>query len=359
VDPRARVGSTIGDRFRLLSIIGAGGMSCVYEAMDAQRSQRVAVKVLHTSSLDDPQSLEGLRHEASLVTAIGHPNICPVYELCTTGDGCPFLVMERLVGETLADRLARAGSLDIWELAPILDDVLSALGAAHQRGVVHQDLKPHNIFIAQGGDVQGPTCKLLDFGIATWMATSDGAVPGRVSGSGWVVGTPYYMAPEQARGDGSLDQRVDLWSTAVMAYEALAGRRPFVASNYHALMVQILTSHPRPLLRLRPTLPSEIAVLIDRGLAKAREDRFQTAAEFQQAVDEVMQICLDDDMHRPTLIMRRGTPKAPRAAFDDEATLVAPEMARPCPEERADGTVAGDPDEDTATTLVVPQPSRR
>ena len=231
------IGRVIDNKYEVRSVLGAGGMSSVYEALHARLNRVVALKVLHSSTAGDEEALGRLRHEAQVVAAIGHVGICEVYDLGRTDDGCPYLVMERLVGETLGARIGREAPMPFLEVAPILKQALGALGAAHAKGVLHRDLKPENIFLE---DRSGKTVvKLLDFGISKWIKR-DLDDPRRLALSDVVVGTPYYMAPEQARGDGVLDMRVDLWALGVVLYEALCGRRPFVATNYNALLVKIL-----------------------------------------------------------------------------------------------------------------------
>lgn len=354
----------VSGRYRITSVIAEGGMSVVFEALDRHSGQSVALKVLTKSAVRDPSALDELQHEAHVVAAVGHPNICAAYELGTTGDGFPYLVMERLAGQTLAERLTSVGPLEFHELAALYRDVLPALQAAHDRGVVHQDLKPHHLFLERASGTRSQRCRLLDFGIAAWIstagATRGGAVPATM---GWIAGTPYYMAPERARGDGLLDQRADLWSMAIIAYEALAGRRPFVASNYHALMVQILTSHPRSLARLRSDLSASMVAVVERGLAKAPEDRYQSAAEMLAAMEEA------DPYHRRDRIGSAATTTTARqplavaasavdAAEEETVVLRREPQRRPSPAV-AKAMVPQRSDEDTMTTLVIRRSDRR
>jgi serine/threonine-protein kinase len=193
-------------------------------------------------------------------------------------DGSPYLVLERLHGETLAQCLARVGRLEVGDLLDIMLQVLSALAAAHQKGVIHRDLKPDNIFLSRREGMR-PIPKLLDFGISRADDIED-----TVDRSGNLdVGTPYYMAPEQARGE-AFDARVDLWSAGVVLYEALTGQRPFTAKNYNALLFEILRMPPRPLREHDPSLPLGLQKVIDRALAKNPADRYVSAIELQGAL---------------------------------------------------------------------------
>ena len=280
---RDLVGRRIGGRYVIRGVLGEGGMGTVYEAEHLGLGRMVAVKVLNPIQAKKTVAVKRFQQEARAAGSIGHPNICEVYDLGTLEDGCPFLVMERLVGQTLADRIQEKGGLPTQEVIDIHVQVLSGLIAAHEKGVVHRDIKPENVFLAKR-----PGCpdiaKLLDFGVSKFVA---GAFPGdeeemNLTRTGMVMGTPYYMSPEQARGDRNLDARVDVYAAGVMMYEALAGRRPFVAPNYNALLMQIITTAARPLREHRPDVSHQLEAVVARAMAKSRADRYQTAAEFQR-----------------------------------------------------------------------------
>jgi serine/threonine-protein kinase len=241
----------------------------------------VAIKVLHPRHAQDREAVSRLRHEARVAGTLGHPNICAVYDMGRLDDGSPYLVLERLQGQTLAQRLQREHRLAPTDIVDVLLQVLSALAAAHQRGVVHRDLKPDNIFLSHR-DGMRPVPKLLDFGISRAEDIDD--TMAEPMGDALAAGTPYYMAPEQARGDRHFDGRVDLWSTGVVLYEGLTGERPFAAKNLNALMVAILHKPYRPLLELDPSLPPGLGRIIDKALAKRPDDRFQSALDFQSSL---------------------------------------------------------------------------
>ena len=298
------LGWIIDDKYRICRVIGEGGMSAIYEAEHLALDRYVALKVLHPVLADDPEAIARLSHEAQVVSTIGHPNICEIFDLGRTADGSPYLVMERLIGESLAERIEHFGPLTFGELAPLLLQILAALEAAHGKGILHRDLKPENVFIVESRATGRSTAKLLDFGISKTIGYDFVDQP-RLTHTGMVMGTPYYMAPEQARGDSGLDQRVDLWAVGVILYESLTGRRPFVATNYNALLVRILTSRPRPVQKLVPSIASGVAGLVDRALSKLREDRFQSAAEFREAVRRCQRDCAATDAHAPTMVIRR------------------------------------------------------
>lgn len=275
------VGRVISDRYAVRAVIGEGGMGVVYQAEHLAMGREVAVKVLHPSKAQNREAVSRLRHEARVAGTLGHPNICAVYDLGRLDDGSPYLVMERLHGETLAQRLARKQRLPAAEMVDVMLQVLSALAAAHQRAVIHRDLKPDNIFLAQREGIR-PTPKLLDFGISKSEDMEETVAD--PTGQRFAAGTPYYMAPEQARGDRDLDFRVDLWAAGVVLYEGLTGQRPFQAKNYNALLVQILSMAHRPMRELDPDMIPALCRIIDRALAKRPDDRFQSAVEFQNAL---------------------------------------------------------------------------
>ena len=277
------LGMTIGDKYRVLGILGQGGMGTVYEAEHLALGRSVAVKVLHARQMRKQESIRRFHHEARAAGAIGHPNICEVYDLGTLPDGRPYLVMERLTGETLSARIETYRALPVEEVVDILTQVLSGLVAAHAKGILHRDIKPENVFLAARVGC-APVAKLLDFGVSKMVGTT--AAPadedGELTRTGMVMGTPYYMSPEQARGERNLDARVDIYACGVLAYEAATGRRPFVAKNYNALLLQILEGNAPSPRTLRADLPASFAKMIEQAMALERSDRYADAADFQR-----------------------------------------------------------------------------
>jgi serine/threonine-protein kinase len=274
---RTLIGQVLGGKFRAVRILGEGGMGTVYECEHLALGRRVAVKVLHPAQARKKASVQRFHHEAHVAGAIGHPNICEIYDVGELEDGSPFLVMELLQGETLADRIASEGALPFEDIIEIVTQVLSGLVAAHEKGIIHRDIKPENVFLTQRTGLPS-VVKLLDFGISKVAGADDL----NLTRTGMVMGTPFYMSPEQARGDRNLDRRVDLYATGVVTYECLTGRRPFNAANYNALLVQILTTNPRPPSEIRPAIPDGFEAVVARAMSRDREKRYQTAAEFQR-----------------------------------------------------------------------------
>lgn len=276
----ALVGKVVDRRYGVRSVIGEGGMGAVYEAEHLTLGRLVALKVLHPSNAAKPEAVSRFQHEARVVSSIGHPNICELYDVGKLEDGTPFLVMERLVGDTLADRINKEGALPHDVTFDTLLQILGGLAAAHRKGIIHRDLKPENIFLSRTPGSTEPIAKLLDFGISK-MSVMD--VDLHLTRTGMVMGTPYYMAPEQARGD-RIDHRVDLYAIGVIFYECLTGRRPFLAPNYNALLVQILTGKPRQVRSIRPALSEAFEPVVAKALQKNPEERFQTAVEFHDVL---------------------------------------------------------------------------
>jgi serine/threonine protein kinase len=280
-------GRTIGGKYIVRSVLGEGGMGTVYEAEHVAIGRSVAIKVLHPQQARRNVAVTRFYQEARAAGSIGHPNICEVYDLGELEDGSPYLVMERLVGDTLADRIARSGGLPFHEVIDILMQVLAGLVVAHDTGIVHRDIKPENVFLTK--PVGCPmTAKILDFGISKSVTHDGHEEEMHLTRTGMVMGTPFYMSPEQARGDRDLDARVDLYACGVILYEALSGRRPFVAPNYNALLLQILSGAPRPLHEVRPDVPHELARIAEKAMRRARVDRYQSALEFQEDLQRIL-----------------------------------------------------------------------
>jgi serine/threonine protein kinase len=268
------VGQTIDGKYRVLGILGMGGMGTVLAAEHVAIGRPVAIKVLHKNQLHKGRAVRRFHREARAAGSIGHPNICEVYDVGVLGDESPYLVMERLVGETLAARLLRRGQLDLDEILDLFSQVLSGLLAAHEKGIVHRDVKPENVFITR--PIGYPSVvKILDFGISLLPQSAS-----EDSGVGVVMGTPHYMAPEQAGGEPDQGGQVDLYSCGVMLYQALTGRLPYTARSFEALLAQVLTTEPVPARELRADMPSELDAILGKALAKTRHNRYASAAAF-------------------------------------------------------------------------------
>jgi len=273
------LGSLLAGKYRIRSLIGSGGTSDVYAAEHHDIGKSVAIKILQSHRASDARSVARFLREARVVASLKHSNVCEVFDLGRLPDGRPFLVMERLVGETLADRLRREAFLAPRDIVEIMCALLSGLTAVHQVGAIHRDLKPANVFLAQRRG-EPPTTKLLDFGVA--RSSTGSHTP--ITTVGFIVGTPVYMSPEQITGGRKLDARSDIWSAGVILYEALVGQPPFWSPKRSALLHQITSAPHRPLREVDPSIPAPLVSVVDRALAKQKEERFGSATGLRDAL---------------------------------------------------------------------------
>nr|HEX4317001.1 serine/threonine-protein kinase [Kofleriaceae bacterium] len=275
------VGSILADTYTIEAVIGRGGMGSVFRASHARLpGKAVAIKVLHADATD-AESLARFRHEAEIASRLGHPNIVQVHDFNVLADGTPYLVLEYLVGETLAARLAR-GPLAVDAALTIVRQVGSALQAAHREGVVHRDLKPGNIFLVpteiDGHD--GEVAKLLDFGISkirgsTTVKTQESSL----------LGTPQYMAPEQASGNhAQVDERADIFAFGTIVYEMLAGRPAFAGGSLAEIVFRVVYESPQPLREVAPGVSDGLVAAIEQAMAKPIDQRFTTVSGFVAAL---------------------------------------------------------------------------
>jgi serine/threonine protein kinase len=246
----------------------------------AIRGAEVAVKVLHANFARDPDAVRRFRAEAEATVRIGHPSIVRVFDYGQSDDGAPYMVMERLHGESLAARLERDGSLPVREAVGVVTEVLAALNAAHEHEILHRDLKPENIFLAVEGEAVRP--KILDFGVSKFLG--DDAERVRMTRTGALIGTPAYMSPEQARGEPTIDLRSDIWAMGVILYELLTGRLPYEGANYNAMMIRIATEGHVPLLEALPALDPVLASIAERAMARTSRERYPTARQMRDAL---------------------------------------------------------------------------
>jgi serine/threonine-protein kinase len=264
-----RENDVLGDRFRLERLIGQGGMGTVWSARELPTNKRVALKFLRGTA--SAEAMKRFFREARAAMAVKHPSVVRVHEVCIGPDGGPLMVMELLDGESLGNRLQR-GKLLLSEAAPILLRVVSAIGTAHAMGIVHRDLKPDNVFIVQGD--RHEKVRVLDFGIAKLTAQSGEAMAtAGLTSTGAVLGTPYYMSPEQVFADKSIDHRADIWSIGIMAYECLTGKKPISGDSIGALLRAITDARHVPLKDVEPDLPPDVCELTERMMSVDREAR--------------------------------------------------------------------------------------
>jgi serine/threonine-protein kinase len=279
-------GQVLEGKYRIVQHIADGGMGAVYEAEHLTLGKRVAIKTLHPDLSKNEDLVLRLQKEAVAASAIGHEHIVEIHDLGRTADKAVFIVMELLKGQNLAERLkAEGGLLLVGRAAHIVKQVVAALSSAHKNGIIHRDLKPENIYLIQRR--QDPDfVKVLDFGTAKLMADSPDA---KLESTGFVLGTPYYMAPEQARG-GAVDHRVDIYACGALLYHMVTGRVPFEAPNFNALMFEIASGRYAPPRAIVPDIPAAFEQIIQWAMALDPAQRFQTAEQFLQAITPYAQV---------------------------------------------------------------------
>ncbi len=271
-----KVGSIVADTYEIVRMLGRGGMGSVWEAHHTRLpGKRVAIKVLHASVAEDPEALARFRREAEIACRLGHPNIVEVHDFNKLDDGSPYLILELLEGTSLDEHL-KLGALSIEECEAYLRQIAAALQCAHMQGVVHRDLKPQNIFLVPSPTGVGPAiAKVLDFGISKirgsqTVKTQDSTL----------LGTPQYMAPEQAVGQHNLvDERTDIFAMGAMFYELLSGKPAFAGQNIPEVVYKVVHVAETPLVELLPDIQQEKAAAIHKALSKAQDDRFASVAD--------------------------------------------------------------------------------
>ncbi|MEQ9104901.1 MAG: protein kinase [Rhodothermales bacterium] len=254
--------------YRIVAELGRGGMGIVYKAQDTKLDREVAIKVLPANALASDDDRARFHREAKAAAALNHPHIAAIYEIDHADGEHPFIAMEFIDGETL-DARVKKGPLKLKDAVDIAWQIASALGAAHEKGIVHRDIKSANIMLTSKGVV-----KVLDFGLAQTSAST------KLTRMGSTLGTVAYMSPEQARGE-EIDARTDLWALGVTLYELVAGRNPFHGDYEQAVVYAILNTEPEPLTAVRTGVPMELERIVNKLLSKQKEYRYQSAADLQ------------------------------------------------------------------------------
>jgi eukaryotic-like serine/threonine-protein kinase len=272
------IGQIIEGKYRIVRVLGVGGMGSVYEGENTRIHRRVAIKVLHAAVAQKSDFVQRFEREAQAAGRIGSQHIVEVLDLGNLPSGERFMVMEYLDGEPLTNRIKRKGRLGTQECAHLTAQLLNGLAAAHQAGIIHRDLKPDNIFIVQRGGAD--FVKIVDFGVSKFTNSGDELSMTR---TGAVMGTPYYMSPEQARGQ-PIDHRSDVYSVGVVCYQALTGQLPFNAETFNELLFKIALETPEPIEKIIQGVEPALAAIIRRSMERDAAHRFQSAAEFGAAL---------------------------------------------------------------------------
>jgi len=286
-DEHPLIGETLRGTYRVLRTLDQGGMGLVFEAEHIRLRRRVAVKVLARHLASDAQALARFNREAEIISQLEHPHIVQILDFDTTDAGEPYIVMELLKGESLAARLERDGCLPIPEAARIAYQVASGLFAAHNAAIVHRDLKPANIFLTEMAG-QGTLVKLLDFGISKRVG-----VGRSLTGEFDVLGTPDYMAPEQALGKtASVDHRGDQYALAVIVYEMFSGQTPFSGEDVMDVLQKVVSSEAPAIERFAPHVPQAVSIVLKRALEKDPDARYGNVLDFSMALSSACECSL-------------------------------------------------------------------
>lgn len=275
-------GTVLAERYRLVKLVGSGGMGTVWEGEHLALGTPLAVKLINPSLSKDELARGRFLREARAAAALRGPNVVQIFDYGVHED-TPYIAMELLDGQSLASKLRRAGRLSVRATHALMSDLFRAVGKAHEAGLVHRDLKPDNVFIVEGDE--GDVAKVLDFGIA--KALDPGAPLEGSTQEGTMLGTPFYMSPEQLMDSGLVDTRSDIWSLAIIAYECLLGERPFAAESMPSLAVALLAEAP-PVPSAQGDVPPGFDAWFFRATQRDPEARFIDTKEMGQALDLVL-----------------------------------------------------------------------
>ena len=283
--PEVQPGEVVGGKWRVGALIGRGGMGAVYEGTNTAIGKKVALKFIDAEFANNVDITSRFQREAEAASLVESAHIVHIFDSGTTDAGLPYIVMELLRGEDLRARINRLGRLSPEEVVHIAAQTLRGLHRAHEAGIVHRDLKPDNIFLVDRDD-DPLFAKIVDFGISkvTRRPGDPGGQPGTLTRQGVVLGTPFYMSPEQAQAFADLDLRTDLWSLGAIIFECLGGKPPFGGDAYEQIIIAICTTDAPDVRNLEPSVPAPLAHFVSRALSRDRAARFQTAKEMLDAL---------------------------------------------------------------------------
>jgi len=324
VDPL--IGRLLGETYQIVRILAEGGMGRIYEARHLRlKERRFAVKTLHADLAKNQEVVSRFMREAESASSLSHPNVVDVFDVHHLSDGTPYFVSELLEGEELADYVTARGPIEPRLAVAMVRQVCLALKVAHARGIVHRDMKPENIFVLRPAEDDPPnkvpTVKILDFGISKSAERTD------LTRTGVIMGTPSYMAPEQARGL-DVDHRADVYAVGAVLYHAITGRRPFDADDPTATLSMVLTQDPVRPRDIDARIPESVELIVQRAMSKEPADRYPTMAELERAL-----AVLDDPSRGGAgLVVPTATPfELPSSAALRALTVAKGVLAGPTP----------------------------
>lgn len=319
--PDPLIGQVLGGKWRVVRLVGRGGMGAVYEGQNVGIGKRVALKLIDAEYARSPEVASRFQREAEAASLVESAHIVQVFDSGATDAGVPYIVMELLRGEDLRARIRRLGKLPVAEAVHVVAQVLRGLCRAHEAGIVHRDLKPDNVFL-EARDDDPMFAKIVDFGISKIQRRPGEPSSSTLTRRGVVLGTPYYMSPEQAQAMPDLDARTDLFSVGAIMYECLAGRPPHVGSSYEQIIIGICTRDAEDPRRLEPSVPQAIAAFVMRALERDRDRRWPSAAAMLEGLRAAA----------PALVSTRSptpVPLVPVAATPAQAPPEAPPAMAP------------------------------
>jgi serine/threonine protein kinase len=276
------LGQVIDNKYRIVRLIGEGGMGAVYEGENVRIRRKVAIKLLHGGIAANAEMVQRFEREAQVAGTVGNDHILEILDLGALPNGDRYMVMEYLDGETLTDRIKVRGRLEPADAVAIVKQVLTGLEAAHGAGIVHRDLKPDNIFVLRAKAGLRDFVKIIDFGISKF---TEHGTSTRMTRTGALMGTPHYMAPEQATGSAEIDTRTDIYAVGIILYETVTGRVPFQAETFNQLLFEIALAKIIPARQIVPELDAAIDSIIMKASARVPAHRFQSCREFILALE--------------------------------------------------------------------------
>ena len=321
-------GEIIDGKYRILRMLGQGGMGAVFEGENTRIKRRVAIKLLHASVSSQAEVVTRFEREAQAAAHIGSDHICEVLDLGVLADGTRYMVMEYLDGETLGSRIQRTGPMVPEQTIPVMSQILDALGAAHAAGIIHRDLKPDNVFLLKSKAGIRDFIKILDFGVSKFSQLSGDEM--NMTRAGAVVGTPYYMSPEQARGMSEIDARSDIYALGVLLYEATTGQVPFQAQTFNELLFKIVLEPVPPPQSFVPELDPVFAAIVQRAMAREPAHRFQCCAEFKDALLQFLSARPSLSAQSPAL-QATAAMRPPRTQALEAMQTLVPSPSTPAP----------------------------